>query len=53
MHLFQYGKAEIDHLKSRDRKLGRAIDRIGMIERQVMPDLFNSDFRAGLSVTFI
>jgi 3-methyladenine DNA glycosylase/8-oxoguanine DNA glycosylase len=40
MHLFQYGKAEIDHLKSRDKKLGRAIDRIGVIERQVMPDLF-------------
>lgn len=42
MHLFQYGKAEIDHLKSRDKKLGRAIDRIGMIERQVMPDLFKA-----------
>jgi DNA-3-methyladenine glycosylase II len=42
MHLFQYGKAEIDHLKSRDRKLGRAIDRIGMIERQVTPDLFKA-----------
>jgi 3-methyladenine DNA glycosylase/8-oxoguanine DNA glycosylase len=42
MHLFQYGKAEIDHLKSRDKKLGRAIDRIGMIERQVMPDLFRA-----------
>ncbi|RPI69958.1 MAG: DNA-3-methyladenine glycosylase 2 family protein [Geobacteraceae bacterium] len=42
MHLFQYGKAEIDHLKGRDRKLGRAIDRIGMIERQVMPDLFKA-----------
>jgi 3-methyladenine DNA glycosylase/8-oxoguanine DNA glycosylase len=42
MHLFQYGKAEIDHLKSRDRKLGRAIGHIGMIERQVMPDLFKA-----------
>jgi 3-methyladenine DNA glycosylase/8-oxoguanine DNA glycosylase len=42
MHLFLYGKAEIDHLKSRDKKLGRAIDRIGMIERQVMPDLFKA-----------
>ena len=42
MHLFQYGQAEIDHLKRRDRKLGRAIDRIGMIERQVMPDLFKA-----------
>ena len=42
MHLFQYGKAEIDHLKSRDRKLGRAIGHIGMIERQVTPDLFKA-----------
>ena len=42
MHLFQYGKEEIDHLKSRDKKLGRAIGRIGMIERQVMPDLFKA-----------
>jgi DNA-3-methyladenine glycosylase II len=42
MHLFLYGKTEIDHLKSRDKKLGRAIDRIGMIERQVMPDLFKA-----------
>jgi DNA-3-methyladenine glycosylase II len=40
MQLFQYRKAEIDHLRSRDKKLGRAIDRIGVIERRVMPDLF-------------
>jgi DNA-3-methyladenine glycosylase II len=42
MQLFKYGNAEIDHLKSRDRKLGGAIDRIGMIERQVIPDLFEA-----------
>lgn len=42
MSLFKYGKAELDHLKRRDRKLGRAIDRIGMIERQVTPDLFEA-----------
>ena len=42
MQIFQYGIAEIDHLKRRDNKLGRAIDHIGMIERQVMPDLFNA-----------
>lgn len=42
MPIFQYGQAEIDYLKRRDRKLGRAIDRIGMIERQVMPDLFKA-----------
>ncbi len=42
MSLFQYGPAEIDYLARRDRKLGRAIGRIGMIERQVMPDLFEA-----------
>jgi 3-methyladenine DNA glycosylase/8-oxoguanine DNA glycosylase len=42
MQLFKYGKAELDHLKGRDRKLGRAIERIGMIERQVIPDLFEA-----------
>jgi DNA-3-methyladenine glycosylase II len=42
MHLFQYGPAEIDHLKRRDKKLGRAIDHIGVIERQVRPDLFQA-----------
>ena len=39
MQLFQYGKAEIDHLRSRDKKLGRTIDRIGMIERQIIASL--------------
>jgi 3-methyladenine DNA glycosylase/8-oxoguanine DNA glycosylase len=42
MPLFQYGQAEIDHLARRDRKLGRAIGRIGLIERPVMPDLFKA-----------
>jgi len=42
MQIFHYGQIEIDHLKRRDRKLGRAIDHIGMIERQVVPDPFNA-----------
>jgi DNA-3-methyladenine glycosylase II len=42
MPLFQYGQAEIDYLTRRDRKLGRAIGRIGMVERPVMPDLFKA-----------
>jgi len=37
---FPYGKAETDYLKRRDRRLGKAIDDIGMIERPVTPDLF-------------
>ena len=42
MQCFHYGQAEIDYLARRDRKLGRAIGRIGMIERPVMPDLFKA-----------
>lgn len=39
---FRYGKAETDYLKSRDRRLGDIIDRIGPIERGVQPDLFRA-----------
>jgi 3-methyladenine DNA glycosylase/8-oxoguanine DNA glycosylase len=42
MKIFQYGQTEIDHLTLRDRKLGRAINRIGLIERQIIPDLFKA-----------
>lgn len=42
MQLFLYGQAEIEYLTRRDRKLGRAINHIGMIERQVTPDLFTA-----------
>lgn len=41
MSIFEYGQKEIDYLKSRDRKLGEAIDRIGMIQREINPDPFN------------
>jgi DNA-3-methyladenine glycosylase II len=39
---FQYGKREIDYLKSRDKILGNAIDKIGHIERTIDTDLFSS-----------
>ena len=42
MHIFQYGKTEINHLQRRDKKLGLAIENIGMIERRVTPDLFTA-----------
>jgi len=42
MELFKYGQIEIDHLKRRDKKLGAAIDRIGLIEREVTPGLFTA-----------
>lgn len=42
MEIFRYGRTELDYLKKKDKKLGVAIDRIGMIERQVIPDLFTA-----------
>lgn len=42
MKIFPYGEVEIQHLKRRDRKLSAAIDRIGMIEREIIPDVFSA-----------
>jgi DNA-3-methyladenine glycosylase II len=42
MEVFRYGTKEIEYLKARDEKLGRAIERVGMIEREVIPDLFSA-----------
>ena len=42
MKIFKYSSTETDHLKSRDRVLGRAIDKIGHIKREVNPDLFSA-----------
>ena len=42
MEIFKYGQKEIDYLKKKDKKLGKAIDEIGKIEREVTPDLFES-----------
>ena len=39
---FKYGKTEIDYLKSRDKKLAAAIDKIGYIKREVTPDIFTA-----------
>lgn len=39
---FQYGTREIEHLKSKDKKLAEVIDKIGMIKRPVIPDLFQA-----------
>jgi DNA-3-methyladenine glycosylase II len=40
--IFEYGEVEIQHLRRRDKKLGAAIDRIGMIEREMIPDPFTA-----------
>lgn len=37
---FMYGVKETEYLKSRDKKLGEAISRIGPIQRGVYPELF-------------
>ncbi len=37
---FEYGQKEIDYLSKRDKKLGAAIDSIGMIQREIIPDAF-------------
>lgn len=39
---FKYGEIEIKYLKSKDKKLGEVIDRIGHINRAVDSDLFAS-----------
>lgn len=42
MHIFEHGQKEIDYLKSKDKKLSAAIDKIGIIERKVTPDPFEA-----------
>ena len=42
MQYYKYGKKETDYLKERDSKLGREIDRIGIVKREVNPDIFDS-----------
>ena len=42
MPFFKYGQVELDHLKKKDKKLGLAIERIGLLERKVIPDLFTA-----------
>lgn len=38
--IFPYGEQEIAYLKSRDKRLGEVIDKVGMVKRRVIPDLF-------------
>lgn len=38
--VFPYGDAEIAHLSRKDKRLGEAIGRIGLIRRAVYPDMF-------------
>lgn len=40
--IFRYGETEIRYLQKKDKILGREIERIGMIRREVTPDLFTA-----------
>lgn len=42
MQIFEYGQKEIEYLKRKDKKLGAAIDRIGMIKRRTTPAPFTA-----------
>lgn len=42
MEIFRYGQREIEYLKSKDKKLGAAIDKIGMIKREIIPEPFTA-----------
>ena len=37
---FLYGEKEISYLKNKDKRLAEVIDKIGMVKRRVIPDLF-------------
>lgn len=41
-YFFEYGQKEINYLKRKDKKLGAAIDQIGLIRREVIPDPFTA-----------
>lgn len=37
---FQYGEKETAYLKGRDKRLADVIDKVGMVQRRIIPDLF-------------
>ena len=39
---FQYGSAEVEYLKSKDKRLGEVIDQVGHVDREVDADLFSA-----------
>lgn len=42
MDIFKYGQEEMEYLKKRDKKLGAAIEKIGLIKRKITPDPFTA-----------
>ena len=39
-NIFSYGETEVSYLKKRDKKLAEVMEKVGPIEREVIPDLF-------------
>ena len=39
---FPYGGKEIAYLKGKDKRLADVIDKVGMVQRRVIPDLFTA-----------
>lgn len=39
---FTYSQQELDYLKSKDKTLGKIIEKIGLVQREVQPDLFSA-----------
>lgn len=46
---YEYGEEEIHHLRQVDPVLGAAIDRLGKVERVIIPDLFTALLHAIIS----
>ena len=42
MNFFTYSETEINFLKKKDKKLAEVIEKIGLIQREVEPDLFSA-----------
>ncbi|MHC1680013.1 MAG: DNA-3-methyladenine glycosylase [Methanomassiliicoccales archaeon] len=42
MPCFEYGQAEIDHLRRKDKRLGRVIAAAGMLQAEMYPNLFTA-----------
>lgn len=40
--IFEYGEREIEYLRKADKRLAEVIDKVGMIEKRVIPDLFTA-----------
>ena len=42
MKIFEYGQKEIGHLTKKDKRLGKLIERMGFLEREITPCLFEA-----------